>query len=250
MKPMKLLPGGYAVIPHEGVYQSEGTRSFRVPISEGMGAREMIQTISLYDSGRAPSRRNPFAEEVLYVVGGFGVCRIDDFAYPLRPGMAVYIPPRSIYQIRNTQENPLEIVSVACPEDRKVYIGTPLPKLSRSTPPKRTVLEDKQEIFPACTRTFKVLAGREQECALLTQFIGVIPPGRASMHSHPYEETIYILEGKGRLKTDEGEAGFSSGTSIYVERGVNHCLENDGAASIRLLGVFHPAAPPAGRYEE
>src|SRR5213593_4104583 len=126
MRPMKLLAGGCAVIPHDSVYQSEGTRRFRVPISEEMGAREILQAISLYDSGRAPSRRNPFAEEVHYVVEGFGVCRIDDFVYPLRPGMAVYIPPRAIYQIRNTQENPLKIVSVACPADRKVYVGLPL----------------------------------------------------------------------------------------------------------------------------
>src|SRR5881296_3247667 len=93
---MKLLAGGCSMIPPEGVYQTEGTRRFRVLISEEMGAREMLQMISIYDSGRAPSRRNPFAEEVLYVIEGFGVCRIDEFAYPLRPGTAAYIPPGAV----------------------------------------------------------------------------------------------------------------------------------------------------------
>src|SRR5436190_21382877 len=86
---MKLLAGGCSLIPSGSEYRAEGVRRFRVAISKDMGSRDIIQTISLYDSGRAPSRRNPFAEEVLYVVGGFGACRIDEFAYPLRPGTAL-----------------------------------------------------------------------------------------------------------------------------------------------------------------
>jgi len=247
---MNLLAGGCWVIPSGSEYRAEGVRRFRVPISKDMGSRDIIQTISLYDSGRAPSRRNPFAEEVLYVVGGFGACRIDEFAYPLRPGTAVYIPPGAVYQILNTREEPLEIVSVVCPEDPIVHIDFPLPTLSRSTPPKRSALEQISEPTPLSKRTFKVLLDREQGCKRVTQFIGVIPPGRAPMHHHTYEEALYILEGEGHLWTDEGDARFASGTSIYLPRGASHSLENDGKANIRILGAFHPAEPPANRYED
>jgi len=215
-----------------------------------MGARDIVQTISLYDEGRAPSRRNPFAEEILYVVGGFGACRIDEFAHPLRPATAVYIPPGSVYQILNTREQLLEIVSVACPEDPIVHVDFPLPPLSRSTPPKRAALEQISESTPLSKRNFKVLVDREHGCKHVTQFIGVIPPGRGPMHHHTYEEALYILEGEGRLWTDEGDAKFASGTSIYVPRGTSHCIENDGEANVRILGVFHPAEPPANRYED
>src|SRR5436309_15672183 len=108
-KRMKLLAGGCAVIPRDFEYRREGTHRYRIPISKEMGARDMLQTISLYDRGKAPSRRNPCAEELLYVVAGFGACRIDEYAYALRPATAVYIPSGSIYQIRNTQEEALEV---------------------------------------------------------------------------------------------------------------------------------------------
>jgi mannose-6-phosphate isomerase-like protein (cupin superfamily) len=246
---VNLLAGGCAVVPRDPEDRTEGTRRFRVPISSEIGANEIVQTISLYDLGRAPSRRNPFAEEVLYVVKGFGACQIDDFAYPLRPGTAVYIPPGSIYQVLNTQEDPMEVVGVACPEERVVQIDLPMPALSSSTPPGRTILKQLEPVSPS-QRNFKVLADRDQGCKRVTQFLGVIPPGPGSMHRHLHEEVIYILEGEGRVVTSDREAKFSSGASIYLPRGVSHSLENDGTANIRMLGVFYPAEPPANHYEE
>ena len=247
---MKILPGGCWVVPGGSEYREEGTRGYRIPISRERGAHEIFQTVSLYDLGRAPSRRNPFAEEVLYVVRGFGACRIDEFAYPLRPQTAVYIPPGSVYQVLNTQEDPLEIVSFVCPEEPNTQIDFPLPKLSRSTPPKRTAVEHLPEPTPFPRRSFRVLVDRELDCRRVTQFVGVIPRGRGPMHRHPYEEAIHILEGEGRLWTDEGDASFAPGTSIYLPRGVSHCLENEGRANVRILGVFYPAEPPADRYED
>ena len=111
------------------------------------------------------------------------------------------------------------------------------------------MLENAQKSIHICERTFKVLVDREQGCKNVTQFIGIIPPGRAAMHRHSYEEAIYILEGEGRTWTDEGYEEFSSGASIYLPRHVSHCLENTGTANVRLLGVFHPAGSPADRYE-
>jgi mannose-6-phosphate isomerase-like protein (cupin superfamily) len=84
----------------------------------------------------------------------------------------------------------------------------------------------------------------------VTQFSGMIPPGRPPMHHHTYEEAIYIMEGDGRVWTKEGDATFRSGSSIYLPRGVSHCIENTGSRSIHLLGVFHPSGSPAVRYDD
>jgi mannose-6-phosphate isomerase-like protein (cupin superfamily) len=78
----------------------------------------------------------------------------------------------------------------------------------------------------------------------------VIPPGRAPLHHHTYEEAIYIIEGEGRVHTETGSAEFSAGASIYLPRGVSHSLENTGETNIRLLGVFHPSGSPAARYDD
>jgi mannose-6-phosphate isomerase-like protein (cupin superfamily) len=112
------------------------------------------------------------------------------------------------------------------------------------------VREGDQKSIPTGDRTFKLLINQETGASRVTQFIGVIPPGRAPMHHHTYEEAIYILEGEGRLWTEEGSVDFNAGASIYLPRGVSHCLENSGSANIRLLGVFHPSGSPAARYDD
>src|SRR4029453_9071196 len=94
-------------------------------------------------------------------------------------------------------------------------------------------------------RSFKLLVNQDIGAHRVTQFIGVIPPGRAPMHHHTYEEAMYILEGEGRVWTESGSAAFGRGASIYLPRGVSHSLENTGAVNVRLLGVFHPSGSPA-----
>src|SRR5215510_7029372 len=94
-----ILASGCAVIEPGELTGHEGTRRFRIPISRAMGARDIAQSMSLYSPGIAPARRNRTAEEVLYVIRGSGICRIDGFSYPLAPATAIYIPPGSISQM-------------------------------------------------------------------------------------------------------------------------------------------------------
>jgi len=105
-------------------------------------------------------------------------------------------------------------------------------------------------VIPAGDRTFRFLVNQDLGAGRVTQFSGIIPHGRAPMHHHTYEEAIYIIEGEGRVWTKDGDAPFTSGSSIYLPRGVSHCLENTGASNIRLLGVFHPSGSPAVRYDD
>ena len=248
---MKILRGGAALVAKSDWVEREGSRRYRVPISRKMGARDIAQTISTYDEGRALARRNPEGEEVLYVVRGAGACYVDGYRYPVEPGTGIYIPPGSVYQVENAEAAELEIVSVCCPEDDKVEVGIEtFTREPHNTKPLRTVRESDQKSIPTGDRTFKLLINQETGASRVTQFIGVIPPGRAAMHHHTYEEAIYILEGEGRVWTEEGPADFDAGASIYLPRGVSHCLENSGSREIRLLGVFHPSGSPAVRYDD
>lgn len=82
----------------------------------------------------------------------------------------------------------------------------------------------------------------------VTQFVGIIPPGRAPDHYHLYEEVIVILEGEGRMWAGDSSTPITKGSCIYLPRGQRHCVENSGAGDMRLLGVFYPAGSPAVRY--
>ena len=249
---MKILTGGAAVIAGRELSDTEGTRRYRIPISQAMGARDIAQSISRYSVGFSVARRNQVAEEAIYVLGGAGTCFIDGYSYTLGPGTAVFIPPGSVYQIENSDDqSELETVSVCCPEDEQAeQVEAAALRDPKDTRPARTVDEHNQKAIPTGDRTFKLLVNQELGAKRVTQFIGVIPPGRAAMHHHTYEEAIYIIEGEGRLWTDDGAAEFEAGTSIYLPRGVSHALENTGSVDIRLLGVFHPSGSPAVRYDD
>lgn len=251
---MKGLSGGAAVIERGELGNEEGTRRYSIPISRAMGARDIAQFVSSYSEGVSYARRNPVAEEVIYVVSGSGTCYVDGYSYTLAPGTAVYLPPGSIYQIENLDElgrgvSDLEIVSVCCPEDEEPQVGIdPVVRPPQDTKPFRTVREDEVQATATGDRSFKLLVNQNIGAHRVTQFVGMIPPGRAPMHHHTYEEAIYIIEGEGLLRTEDGYAGFKAGSSIYLPRLVRHCLENTSSTSIRLLGVFHPSGSPAARY--
>jgi len=256
MHRMKILSGGAAVIERGELIGAEGTRRYRVPISRAMGSRDIAQFVSTYSEGVSSARRNPVGEEVIYVLAGSGTCFIDGYSYSLEPGTAVYIPPGSVYQIENLDErgrgvSDIEIVSVCCPEDEDTQAGvTPAARLPHDTKPFRTVRESDVEAIQAGDRSFKLLVNQDIGAHRVTQFVGVIPPGRAPMHHHTYEEAIYIIEGEGRVHTEEGDAAFKRGSSIYLPRLVKHCVENTGSKDIRLLGVFHPSGSPATSYDD
>jgi mannose-6-phosphate isomerase-like protein (cupin superfamily) len=96
-------------------------------------------------------------------------------------------------------------------------------------------------------RKFRVLFGPGNDCSVATQFVGEIPPGRAPAHSHPYDETVLVLEGAGMLHFGDDTYPLSPGTCTHLPPGRPHCLENTGSTMLRVLGVFHPADSPAAK---
>ena len=248
----RVTPAGDAEVI--GEEQREGCRRFCRPISRANGAREIAQTVSVYRGGRAPARLNPRGDEVHYVVAGEGLCWIDGGRHELKTGTAFYIPAGAAYAIENTRDHELKIVAVSCPEDdgsRVVDDESIAGKGAELAPHRRlTTHESEARAIPTGDREFKLLIDKSFGCALVTQFIGFIPQSRAPQHHHPYEEAIYILEGKGIIWAGEESCEFAPGTSIYLPIGTKHCLENPYPEPVRLLGVFYPSGSPAVNYRD
>ena len=97
-------------------------------------------------------------------------------------------------------------------------------------------------------RAFLLGATPEVGCGSVTQFIGLIPPGRAPDHFHRYDEVIYVLEGEGLLEIGGEQAELRPGSCIHLPRTLVHCLANTGNDDLRVLGVFTPAGSPAEAY--
>lgn len=60
--------------------------------------------------------------------------------------------------------------------------------------------------------------------------IEVEPEGQGpSLHDHPYEHEMYILEGQGAVVGEDGEKPFKSGDVIFIPPNEKHQLKHKAA---------------------
>ena len=110
--------------------------------------------------------------------------------------------------------------------------------------------EEQPELPASPERTFRYLVNEDAGCFDVTQFLGLVQPSKAPMHSHPYDEVGYIVEGEGIAYIDGDETPLRTGSCFHLAPRQAHCIENSGTAPMRILGVFHPSGSPAIAYEE
>ena len=175
--------------------------------------------------------------EAWYVIRGSGVLDAGPAGTAgLRPGTAVWVRPSLGY--RCTPRPDLEVVAVTvCAGDDPGGPGAPVLQVTtlEACPAERTG-----------DREFRILLSVGLP---ITQFAGLIPPGRAPQHQHTYDEVVHVLAGQGVVHLDGEQTGIGPGTSIYLPPRTPHCLENTGSEPLRVLGVFYPAGSPAAKQE-
>ncbi len=231
---------GYKVDAEEvaGSREPDDTAFVRLTIDASRGCRLLEQRLIGFEPGRSRPRGSEERQEVLYVAAGRGHLRLNGTSYELEPDMGVFIAAGERYEVENPDAAELVLVSVTAPQDH------PSPEDNG----RRAVRYDDQPSLPASpNREFRYLVDHEVGCLDVTQFVGVIPPGRAPLHSHTYDEVLYVVEGRGVLHIGDLHEPISAGSCVHLPPLVEHCLENTGKDSMRVLGVFHPAGDPASR---
>jgi mannose-6-phosphate isomerase-like protein (cupin superfamily) len=231
---------GYVVAEREVTSgaQAGDTASVRVTIGPGSTSRRLEQRVERYQRGRSRPRSLDGCHEVLYVVSGTGRLHVGGRAYGLEPDLGAYVAAGDTYEVENDSAEELVLVCVRAPEEAR----------ARPDPDRRTVRFADREALPAKpNREFRYLVNQDLGCPDVTQFIGLIPPGRAPMHSHTYDEVIYVVEGEGVLHLGGRETPIAAGSCIHLPPLEAHCLENTGEETMRVLGVFHPSGDPASR---
>jgi mannose-6-phosphate isomerase-like protein (cupin superfamily) len=178
-------------------------------------------------------RRDAACDEVLYVLSGSGTATIEGRAVELRPGTALFVACGTPW----SAEGDARAVSV--------LVHDPAPAAATHAVVDLNAVERGEA---TAGRAFLLGATPEVGCESVTQFIGLVPPGRAPDHYHRYDEVIYILEGEGVLEIGGEQAPIRPGTCIHLPRTLVHCLANTGPGELRLLGVFTPAGSPAEAY--
>ena len=216
------------------------TATRAVAIDSEAGSEVLELHVARYEQGRSQPRSLDGVQEILYVVSGRGTVIVDGQPHELEPGTAVYVAAGESYEVQNAEPESLRIVSAVAPQAN----GT-------ARPERRVVrYADQPTLTASGDREFRYLVTAEAGCRDLTQFFGVIAPGRAPEHSHVYDEVIYVLEGEGVLHTEGQDEPVAAGSCIHLPPLLLHSLENSGSSPMRIVAVFHPAGDPASRAYE
>lgn len=217
------------------------TASIRLTIDAAAGCERLEQRVVRFAPGRSRPRHSGDRQEVLYVASGHGMLHVDGSAHELEPDTGVFVAAGEEYTVENPGPDELLLVSVTAPQERPPADGDG----------RRTVRFSERPALPASPdREFRYLVDEDVGCRDVTQFVGVIPPGRAPLHSHTYDEVLYVVEGTGVLHIDGSETPLAAGSCLHLPPYVEHSLENTGETAMRVLGVFHPAGDPASRASE
>jgi mannose-6-phosphate isomerase-like protein (cupin superfamily) len=227
---------GYVVSQREVEPRAESrTAKARVTIDASCGCERLVQRVLTFAPGRSDDRETGDRQEVLYVARGRGILHLDGDAYELDRDTGAFLVPGDRYAIENP--GPVELVLVS--------VSAPCQAFERT---QVTVRYADRPVLPASpNREFRFLVNKDAGCLDVTQFVGTIPPGRAAMHSHTYDEVVYVIEGQGVLHFGGRDTPIGPGSCIHFPPLEEHCLENTGLEPMRVLGVFHPSGDPASR---
>lgn len=227
---------------------SFGSRREHWLVRKEWGAQQISMRYFVFAHGVSPAQRNSESEEVWFVLDGKGAVLLNDHSYQIEKDTGVYIRPGVWARVENLSPKPLHIISVVCPEENsEVTLDFTAQPLKQTIPCPVIRLSDRPAM-PAGDRSYQVLVDTDIGAQQLTQFVGVIPPGRAPDHHHTYEEVITILEGTGFMWAGKTKTPVAPGSCIYLPAEQTHCLENTSNGPMRLMGVFYPSGSPATNY--
>ena len=216
------------------------TVSTRITIDASCGCEHLEQRILRVGPGRSAPRVLADRHDLLYVAEGAGTLHLGGRQHRLEPDTGAFVAAGEEHAFANDGPDELVLISVRTP-------ASPPDAARRRV----TVRYADQEPLPASpNREFRYLVNQDAGCLDATQFVGVIPTGRAGLHSHTYDEIVYVVAGEGVLHLDGRETPIGRGSCIHLPPLEEHCLENTGTEPMRVLGVFHPSGDPASRASE
>jgi quercetin dioxygenase-like cupin family protein len=180
----------------------------------------------------AGDHRDDDADEVVYVTRGDGRVDVGGERHQLRAGTALFVPRGTRWSAEGDAVGVSVLVHDPEPADGHAVLD----------------LTSSGKGSATAGREFVLGATPETGCASVTQFLGLIPPGRAPDHFHTYDEVIYVLEGEGVLEIAGEQVPLRPGTCVHLPARLVHCLANTSDSELRVLGVFRPAGSPAEAY--
>ena len=174
-------------------------------------------------------------DEVVFVLAGQGTLAVGGEEHRLEPGAAAYVAREMPWTVHNPDGLEAICVRVSDPEPGVTHAFVPPRPVNTST--------------ATAGRSFVMLCSPAVGCNSVTQFIGLIPPGRAPDHFHRYDEVIYVLDGRGGAR-DRRRAGADHDRHVHPPASRPRPLprQHRRATSCACSASSRPAGSPAEAY--
>ncbi len=103
------------------------------------------------------------------------------------------------------------------------------------------------KVEPPNERSLQILYSPQVDKGMqnLTVLMSTIAPhaGKTGMHTHPVDEVLYIIAGRGEGEESGKTFEIVPGTIIYIKAGVEHDCRNLGDETMQMFCVYVPALP-------
>ena len=103
------------------------------------------------------------------------------------------------------------------------------------------------KVEPPNERSLQVIYSRQGDKGIgdLTVLMSTIAPhsGKTGIHTHPVDEIMYIISGRGEGEEAGKTFKIVPGTIIYAPAGVEHECRNLADETMQMFCVFVPALP-------
>lgn len=245
----------------EGVRQLDGTCYVIAPtatkvgsnrfwmrkiIAPSLGARHQSQFYLELDGGASPVLTAGDVSAILFIAAGSGEVEISGVRFDIVEGDGVYVRPGEAFRLSG--DSKIVAFASALPAVETLATLDAMPDTFDASQPQRIRGIDTAQRTEMGPRYFQMLVDRSVGSTDAAQFIGHIPPSRAEMHRHLYEEALIILSGEGLMWNDESCAPVAAGDVIFLPRKQAHSLECTAPGGMDVVGVIHPGDNPGINY--
>lgn len=70
------------------------------------------------------------------------------------------------------------------------------------------------------------------------RILEVEPEGQTPEHTHHWEHEVYVLSGKGKVKSIRGDAELTPGVAVFVPPYEKHVFVNEGEEILKFICVI------------
>ncbi len=218
-----------------GLRDARERRPGRPPVRRGSRLHGVLAARAAVDGSFAGPGR-PGLDEVLYVLEGTGTVTVDGARHALGPGNAVFVAAGQSWSVAGADELTILSVLVHEPEPASSPFGV-------------VDLAASERQSATAGRQFVLGAGPESGCESVTQFIGLIPPGRAP-GPLPHLRRGDLRARRRRLSRDRRRAGAATRRLVRAPAGAPRPLprEHGGRRRCACSACSGPPGSPAEAY--